>query len=263
MNSELSRKLIVAGGMAVVVGIIAVTFSLRSHHPTSVAQISQPPAAVAQIPDAPAPVAPTPDTTAPVAPTPNATAAVAPTPDANAPVAPTPNATAAVAPKDNVGAKIGDTASSAAVEPKVARNRHPAKAPIGADADRTAMPEATVDLREKSTGEALAKSVDGVKSVDELTIPSTASRTATDAQEGATSNGPAGSDSRITTELKSQFAADSISKDVDIGVTTTQGVVVLTGTLVTQDAIDHVKNVAEKVKDVKSVDTSAMKITST
>src|ERR1035438_8946735 len=118
MNSELSRKLIVAGGMAVVVGIIAVTFSLRSHHPTSVAQISQPPAAVAQIPDAPAPVAPT--------------------PDANAPVAPTPNATAAVAPKDNVGAKIGDTASSAAVEPKVARNRHPAKAPIGAAADRTA-----------------------------------------------------------------------------------------------------------------------------
>ena len=77
------------------------------------------------------------------------------------------------------------------------------------------------------------------------------------------SNEAAGSDSRITTELKSQFAADSISKDVDIGVTTTQGVVVLTGTLVTQDAIDHVKNVAEKVKDVKSVDTSAMKITST
>jgi hyperosmotically inducible protein len=253
MNSELSRKLIVAGGMAVVVGIIAVTFALRSHHPTSVAQISQPPAAVAQIPDAPAPVVPTPDTTA----------AVAPTSDATAPVAPTPNATAVVAPKDNVGAKSGDTASSAAVEPKVARNRHPAKAPIGADADRTAMPEATVDLREKSAGETLAKSVDGVKSVDELTMSSADSRRASDAQEGATSNEPAASDSRITTELKSQFAADSISKDVDIGVTTTQGVVVLTGTLVTQDAIDHVKNVAEKVKDVKSVDASAMKVTST
>jgi hyperosmotically inducible protein len=37
---------------------------------------------------------------------------------------------------------------------------------------------------------------------------------------------------------------------------------VLTGTLATQDAIEHVKNVAEKVEDVKSVDTSAMKITS-
>jgi hyperosmotically inducible periplasmic protein len=244
MNSELSRKIIVASGMAVVVGIIAVTVALRSQHPTSVAQISQPPAAVAPIPDAPAPVAPTPD----------APAAVAPIPDA--PVA--------VAPKDNVGAKIGDTASSAAVEPKVAANRHPAKAPISADpTERTVAPETIVDSRKKSAGETRAKGVDGVKSFDELTMPSAANRTVTDAEEGATSNEPAGSDSRITTELKSQFAADSISKDVDIGVTTTQGVVVLTGTLVTQDAIDHVKNVAEKVKDVKSVDTSAMKITST
>jgi hyperosmotically inducible protein len=243
MNSELAPKIIVASGLAVVVGIIAVTVGLRSHHPTSVAQISQPPAAVAQIPDAPPPVAPTPD----------APAAVAPIPDASV----------AAAPKDNVGAKIDDTASSAAVAPKVAGNRHPAKARSSADTtDRSVAPESTVDSREQSAGETLAKTSDGVKSV-ELTIPSAASGTATDAQEGATNNEPAGSDSRITTELKSQFAADSISKDVDIGVTTTQGVVVLTGTLVTQDAIDHVKNVAEKVKDVKSVDTSAMKTTST
>jgi hyperosmotically inducible periplasmic protein len=242
MNSELSRKLIVACGMAVVVGIIAVTFTLRSHHPTSVAQISQPPAPVAQFPDVPAPVAPT--------------------PDASAAVAPVPDAAVAVAPKDNVGAKIGDTDSSAVVEPKVAGNGHPAKARISADStDRTVAP--TADTPKKSAGETLAKSVHGVKSVDELTMPSAPSRTTTDAQEGVTSNEPASSDSRITTELKSQFAADSISKDVDIGVTTTQGVVVLTGTLVTQDAIDHVKNVAEKVKDVKSVDISAMKITST
>jgi hyperosmotically inducible protein len=240
MNSELSRKIIVASGLAVVVGIIAVTFTLRSHHPTSVAQISPPPAAVAQTPDAPAPVAPTPD----------APAAVAPIPD--------------VAANDNVGAKVGDAASSAAVEPKVAGNRHPAKARISADtADRTVAPESTVDLHKNSAGETLAKSADSVKSVDELPMPSTASRTATDAQDGTVSNELAGSDNLITTELKSQFAADSISKDVDIGVTTTQGVVVLTGTLVTQDAIDHIRNVAEKVKDVKSVDTSAMKITST
>jgi hyperosmotically inducible protein len=244
MNSALSRKIIVACGMAIVVGIIVVTFALRSQQPPSVAQISKPPAAVAQIPDAPAPVAPTPD----------ATAAVASIPDAPA----------AVAPKDNVGPKIGDTASSAAVEPKVAGNQHPAKARISADTkDRTAAPEGAVDAHKKSADETLAKNVEGVKSVDDLMMPSDASRTATDVQEGATSNEAAGSDSRITTELKSQFAADSISKDVDIGVTTTQGVVVLTGTLVTQDAIDHVKNVAEKVKDVKSVDTSAMKITST
>jgi hyperosmotically inducible protein len=254
MNSELSRKIIVAGGMAVVVGIIAATVALRSHQPTPVAQTAQPPPAVAQIPDAPTPVAPAPD----------ASAAVAPTPDTSAAVAQTPDAPAAAAPKDSAGAKIGDTASSAAVEPKVAGNRHPAKTRLSADTShRTAAPESSVDSREKSAGETLAKNVDVVTSVDELALPSAASSTATDAQDGAMSNEPAGSDSRITTELKSQFAADSISKNVDIGVTTTQGVVVLTGTLVTQDAIDHVKNVAEKVKDVKSVDISAMKITST
>ena len=62
--------------------------------------------------------------------------------------------------------------------------------------------------------------------------------------------------------MKSQFAADSISKDALIGVTTTQGVVALTGTLATQDVIDHVKDVAGKVKDVKSVDASALRLAS-
>jgi hyperosmotically inducible protein len=244
MISELAPKIIVASGLAVVVGVIAVTVTLRSHHPTSVAQISQPPAAVAQLPDAPPPVAPI--------------------PEAPAAVAPIPDVPAVVASNANVGGKIDDTAGSAAVEPNAAGSRHPAKARISADAtDRTVAPESTVDSRKKSAGDTLVKNVGGVKSVDVLPTPSSDSGTATDAQEGATSNELASSDSRITTELKSQFAADSISKDVDIGVTTTQGAVVLTGTLVTQGAIDHVKNVAEQVKDVKSVDTSAMKITST
>jgi hyperosmotically inducible protein len=239
MNSELGRKIIVASGMAVVVGIIAVTFVLRRPQPAPVAQISQPPAAL--------PAAP-----------------VTPTPEVPAAVASIPNAPAAVASEDNAGAKAGDTANSAAVEPKVAASRSPAKARISsATADRTVTPESTVGSHNESAGETVAKNVDGVQNVDELPTSSSAtSRTATDAQEGATSNEPAGSDSRITAELKSQFAADSISKNVDIGVTTTQGVVVLTGTLATQDAIEHVKNVAEKVEDVKSVDTSAMKITS-
>jgi hyperosmotically inducible protein len=244
MNSELSRKIIVASGMAVVVGIIAVTISLRSHHPTAVALISQPPPALAPTPDVPAPVAPI--------------------PDAPAAVAQTPDVPAAVAPNENVGAKIADTASSAAVEHKVAGNRHLAKTRISADTSaRTVAPESTLDSTEQSAGETPANSVDGVKSGDQLAMSPVASGAAIDVGDGATSNESADSDSRITSELKSQLAADSISKDVDIGVTTTQGVVVLTGTLVTQDAIDHVKNVAEKVKDVKSVDASAMTLTST
>ena len=102
-----------------------------------------------------------------------------------------------------------------------------------------------------------------MNSAREQMMPSAASGTAIDAQAAPKSNELAASDGAITTEVKSQLAADSIGKDVDIGVTTTQGIVVLTGTVLTQDAIDHAKGVAEKVKDVKSVDTSAMMISAT
>jgi hyperosmotically inducible protein len=71
---------------------------------------------------------------------------------------------------------------------------------------------------------------------------------------------PAASDIRITTAVKSEFAADGSSEDASVGVSTTNGVVVLSGTLATQDAIDHLKGIAEKIQDVKSVDTSALKI---
>ena len=66
--------------------------------------------------------------------------------------------------------------------------------------------------------------------------------------------------SKITTEVKSALAADSVTKDADISVNTTQGVVVVSGTVPNQDAADHVKMVAQNVPDVKSVDTSALKV---
>jgi hyperosmotically inducible protein len=79
----------------------------------------------------------------------------------------------------------------------------------------------------------------------------------------ASSIEPAASDTQITTAVKSEIAADGSGEDARVGVSTTNGVVVLTGTLATQDAIDHIKGIAEKVQDVKSVDTSALKITIT
>ena len=77
-----------------------------------------------------------------------------------------------------------------------------------------------------------------------------------------TSAGFAASDSQITTDVESEIAGDNLSKDVSIGVTTTHGIVVLTGSLASQDAIDHVKDVAGKVPGVKSVDTSALVLAS-
>lgn len=244
MNSKSTSKIVIAGGMAAVLVIGAVSFALLSHRPASVAQITQPPAAVAPTPDAPA--------------------AVAPIPDVPAAAAPIPDASASVAQKGSVGGKAGDTASRAAIEPKIAGDRHRAKArsSVGATNDSVTSTGSAVHSSEKPAAE-IAKSSDGVNSVDAPTMPSPASGMAADAPAVAMSTDPAASDSRITSEVKSEIAADSISKGVDVAVTTTNGVVVLSGTLATQDAIDHVKGVAEKVKDVKSVDTSALKVTST
>ena len=68
------------------------------------------------------------------------------------------------------------------------------------------------------------------------------------------------SDSWITTKVKSEILADSVSKGFDVSVETIHGVVVLKGALANQDAVDHVKDIAEKVDGVKSVDTSALTV---
>ena len=66
------------------------------------------------------------------------------------------------------------------------------------------------------------------------------------------------SDSWITTKVKSEILADSISKGFKVSVETKHGVVILTGALANQDGIDHVKDIAGKVDGVKSVDTTAL-----
>jgi hyperosmotically inducible protein len=66
------------------------------------------------------------------------------------------------------------------------------------------------------------------------------------------------SDSWITTKVKSEILANSLSKAFKVSVTTKYGVVMLKGELPTQDSIDLVKMIAEKVKGVKSVDVSGL-----
>jgi hypothetical protein len=85
MESQTSRKIIVASSMAAVLGIGVVTLALSSHHRTPVAQIAQsPPPVVAPTPDLSAAIAQGADAAAAVAPTPVVPAAIAPIPDAPA-----------------------------------------------------------------------------------------------------------------------------------------------------------------------------------
>jgi hyperosmotically inducible protein len=262
MDSQTSRKIIVAGGMAAVVLVGVVTFALRSHPVTSVAQTAQPPPPIAQVPPAaPGAAAEIPAAPAAAAQIPAAPAAVAQTPAAPAAVAKTPAAPAAVAHNNSVATKSADTATPPpAVEPKLAQNRHVAKAHTSTAATNGTVTRSgsAADTSEKPAAETVASSVDHVKSADESTPPPATSSSPADEQKVATSTEFAASDSQITTDVKSQIAGDSLTKDANIAVTTTHGVVALTGNLASQGAIDHVKDVAGKVKDVKSVDTSAL-----
>lgn len=66
------------------------------------------------------------------------------------------------------------------------------------------------------------------------------------------------SDSWITTKVKSEILAHSVAKAFKVGVKTKHGMVTLDGKLPNKDAVELVKMIAEKVKGVKGVDTSAL-----
>jgi hyperosmotically inducible periplasmic protein len=105
----------------------------------------------------------------------------------------------------------------------------------------------------KSAAEAAAKSVEGVKSVDNNLVTPSSSVQVAEAERIA-------SDTWITTKVKSMLLADDISKGFDVKVDTMNGVVVLTGSLNNEDAIDHIRDIAADVEGVKSVDTSNLKV---
>lgn len=70
------------------------------------------------------------------------------------------------------------------------------------------------------------------------------------------------SDSWITTKVKSGILANSGTKGFKVKVKTKQGVVALNGKLPSQESIDQVTQIAQKVKGVSSVDTSALTVVS-
>jgi osmotically-inducible protein OsmY len=60
-------------------------------------------------------------------------------------------------------------------------------------------------------------------------------------------------DSVITTKVKSLLAADDFLKSFQIGVETNKGIVQLSGSVASQNAVDKAGEIAKDVKGVKSV----------
>ncbi len=67
-------------------------------------------------------------------------------------------------------------------------------------------------------------------------------------------------DSWITTKVKSELLANSGTKAFKVNVKTKYKTVTLKGKLPSQEAIDQVRKIAEKVKGVKKVDTSGLSV---
>jgi hyperosmotically inducible protein len=158
---------------------------------------------------------------------------------------------------DSAGAAISDSAITTKVKSKLMGDSQVKSSHIKVVTTNgvVTLSGNAMSAESKSTAVELAKSIDGVKSVDdELTTGSGTSSTHKAVAKTETES----SDSWITTKVKSEITSDSVSKGFDVHVQTTNGVVMLRGTLANKDAISHVKDLAEKVKGVKSVDTSGL-----
>ena len=158
---------------------------------------------------------------------------------------------------DSVGAAISDTDITAKVKLKLAGENGLKKSDISVtttNAVVTLTGKASSSDAKEEAGD-LAKQVDGVKDVDnELKTPSS-TETGAKTKAVASDVKHAVSDTWITTKVKSELMADSLTKGFDVKVVTTKGVVVLSGTLPNEDAVKRSKELAEKVDGVKSVDT--------
>lgn len=71
------------------------------------------------------------------------------------------------------------------------------------------------------------------------------------------------SDAWITTKVKSELLADSLSKGFEINVNTVEGVVSLDGKVKDIASVNHVQQIAEGVKGVTQVDTTGLMLEET
>ena len=166
--------------------------------------------------------------------------------------------TAPTAHSDSVGAAISDSAITTKVKANFLGDERLKGSHIKVTTTNgvVTLTGSATGADSKAAAEDIAKNVDGVKSVDdELTSPSSSGSM----HKAVAKTERVGSDSWITTKVKSEIMSDSVSKGFKVSVKTVNGVVMLSGVLPNDDAVAHVKDLAEKVEGVKSVKTSQLK----
>ena len=113
----------------------------------------------------------------------------------------------------------------------------------------------------KNAAEETTRQVEGVKNVDNLIeAPSVVNTLGKDVKKVVHKTERVTSDSWITTKVKSSLLANRVTKGLKINVSTTNHVVVLAGSVESQEAFDQAVSLAKQVKGVESVDSSSLKI---
>jgi hyperosmotically inducible periplasmic protein len=163
---------------------------------------------------------------------------------------------------DSMSAAVSDTATTAKVKARLAGDSRLDSISVHTTNGVVTLGGTAPDKDAASTAEQAAKSVSGVKSVDnEVKVPS--SGAAGELGNAAHETGRAVSDGWITTKIKTQLKTDhSVQRGSDISVSTANGVVKLSGTAASKDAREQAEAIARNVKGVKSVDASNLRLAS-
>lgn len=169
-----------------------------------------------------------------------------------------PDAAAAAPALHGDGAAGSDAGITAQVRAKLAQDDRLRQSHIKVTTSRgvVTLRGAASSSAAKKAAEELARGVVGVKSVND--------KLASGASKGALHKTVAvaervGSDSWITTQVKSDILAKSVNRGIEVHVRTVNGVVHLRGTLSDADAIARIRDMTGRIQGVKGVDTSQLK----
>jgi hyperosmotically inducible periplasmic protein len=167
---------------------------------------------------------------------------------------------------DNLQAAVSDTATTAKVKEQLATDKRLENSKISVTTINgiVTLTGSAPTHDAASAAEEVASSVSGVKGVDNrISAPSALESAAGHVSQTAKAGAQKASDDWITTKIKGQILADrSVERGSDINVSTSGGVVMLTGTASSRNAADHARDIARKVKGVKSVDTTGLRLAS-
>jgi hyperosmotically inducible protein len=159
----------------------------------------------------------------------------------------------------SLGAAVSDTATTAKVKERLAGDQRLANASISVTTNNgvVTLTGSAPSAAASNAAEELAQGVKGVSSVDnQIAAPSRLHDTAGKVSGKVT-------DDWITTRIKTELFSDrTVQGDSNISVSTSHGVVTLTGTAISKDAFAQAKSVASNVKGVRSVDASGLRLAS-